>query len=417
MSDKSGLDYRISGMAMSDITSALVANFMGGVRRNRMPAAGFLWGPPGIGKTFATYGAARQIARLTNQEVVIYDVPTSCLEPSDVAGVPFPVSLDGEEQFCRYLGSEWAWFSSVEYEQWMQKQDPSFVAPAGILLFDDLVAAHGQTQAAFFKGVHEGKWGSCTQRPNVMVVGAGNRVSDNAGANDMPTALANRFRHYYAAPTTKDWLLWAGGFREAGEAGVVGEPRIHSLIQAYIRRAEDKLSDFDEDVAMRAEKAFASPRSWENVSELIYEGESIDTGEGEANDSRFAKSCMGIIGRGAAMNFLAFIRGSASLVPAEDIIADPLGAPMPKRSELDALHATVTSLETHIKQNLEHWEKGMQYGLRKDIVSDLGFLLCQSITRVVMSEFSPDDRMAAMDSPVFEQMLTKFEGVLDLIEA
>jgi hypothetical protein len=353
--------------------------------------------------------AAREIGRRLNTECLMIDVPASTLEPCDIAGIPFPVKINGEETFSRYLGPEWAWFTSVEYEKFEQAKDKDFVAPPVLLMFDDLVAAHFQTQSAFFKGVHEGKWGALTQRANVLVVACGNRVEDNAAANDMPTPLANRFRHCYAHPSTDDWLKWGTSFREAGESGVEGETRIHPLVIGYIRTCKDALREFNKDVATRSEKAYASPRTWEDVSEVFWEDEI-------AQDSPiFSKVIMGIIGRGSTTQFLGYLRNSTALVTPEEIVKNPKKAKLPSSKNLDALHATIASLELHLKQNPKHWKACVIYASRKDMVSDVGILLAATVTDIVTTQLSPKDRMNAMGDPVFTKLFERYEGLFDTI--
>ena len=408
---KSGIDYSFVGMSMSDIKAAIVKTYAGGIKRKRKPKSVFIWGPPGAGKTFTVLAGARAIARRFGIECNVYDVPTSCLEPCDISGVPFPVRIKGEETFSRYLGPDWAWFTSVEYEQHERtlRNDPKWTAPMAILFFDDLVAAHFQTQSAFFKGVHEGKWGSLRQRNNVMVVGAGNRASDNAGANDMPTALANRFRHCYAAPTPDDWLKWAGEFREDGEPGAEQEQRIHPLVIGFIRTCKDLLNEFSSEVAVREEKAFASARTWEDVSELLYEGEVTP------DDNIFSKMVMGIVGRGVATQFGGYLRNSTSLVPPEEIVKNPKKAKVPDKKNLDALHATIASLEAHLKVNPKYWEAGLIYAMRSEMIPDAGVLLAGTILSQVVLRLPPKERQAAQTSGILEQVMEKYSELLDVI--
>ncbi len=407
--ETAGVDYALVGMNMSEVKEFVVSTFLGGIKRQRKPRPVFVWGKPGEGKTFTMFAAAREIGRKLQTQCGLIDVPTSTLEPCDIAGIPFPVQIEGEETYSRYLGPEWAWLISREYEEHERQSNPEFIAPPVVILFDDLVAAHFQTQTAFFKGVHEGKWGCLTQRDNVMVVACGNRVEDNAAASDMPTPLANRFRHCYANPATTDWLKWAGAFREEGEIGVENETRIHPLVIGYIRTCNDALREFDSDVATRSEKAFASPRTWEDTSELLWEGHVSQ------DNAIFSKAIMGILGRGAATEFLAYLHDSTSLVSPELIIADPEKAMVPSKKNLSALHATVASLELHIKQNPKHWKAGLVYALREEMVSDIGILLAQSISEIVVKVLPPEDKASAIGDDVFAELLERYEDLLDII--
>jgi hypothetical protein len=394
------VDYAMVGVNMADLKLIIVKTYIGALKRGRRPKPVMVWGSPGVGKTWTVDAAGRTLSKILEQEVGVYHQLTSCLEPTDIAGVPFPIDIDGETVYTNYLPPLWAWLASEEYEAHRQKKEPSFVAPPMILFFDDIPASHFQTQTAFFKGVHEGKWGHLQQRSNVMVVAAGNRMEDNAGANDMPTALANRFLHLYANPSTDDWLSWAEG-----------EGKIHPYTIGYMRQNKGSLNEFNTDVANRDEKAFASPRSWEMVSDLLWEGEISVTG----HNVLFTKTIMGIIGTGMATEFLAFMQNTTAVVPPEEIVANPKKARMPSKKNLDALHATVASLEHHIRENPKDWKAGVQYAVREDMVPDVGILLATTVTTVV-HKMESKLRTKYMADPVFVELFDRYQDVFDVIE-
>ncbi len=409
------IDYAFLGMSMSDIRHSIVDNFLGGIARERKPRPIMVWGAPGEGKTLTTIAAARELKRrLAAEEFQFFDIPTSCLEPCDVVGIPFPVEIGGVATYSKYLAPNWAYLISKEYEVAEQEKDPDFKAPPALILFDDVTAAHFQTQSAFYKGVHEGKWGELNQRDNVMVVACGNRDTDNAAANDMPTALANRFEHNYANPTTDDWLKWATSFREEGEPGVKGEFRIFPLVVAFIRHCKSDLREFNSEVAVRSEKAFASCRTWEAVSELHYEGQVVQGSAEDGPGPYFAKKVMGIVGKGVATKYLGFLRDSTSLVPPDVIVKNPKTCPVPSARCLDALHATVASLEMHLKQNPQDWKAGMIYSMRKEMLSDVSVLLVQTISEVIQ-DLPNKQRNKAMGDDVFMKFLEENEELIDLI--
>jgi len=226
-----------------------------------------------------------------------------------------------------------------------------------------------------------------------MVVAAGNRVEDNAGANDMPTALANRFQHAYANPTTDDWLKWASS----------DEGQVHPYVIGYIRNNRDDLNEFNAEVANREEKAFASPRTWEKVSDLFHEG-IISSDE---NDVFFTRAVFGLIGVPASTQFLAYMSNTSAVVPPEEIVKNPKKARIPARKNLDALHATIASLEKYIKETPKHWKAGVIYAMREEIVPDVAILLAKTVTEVVY-DLNPAQRAKAMGDDVFIEFADKF---------
>jgi len=402
------LDRQFTEMNMSEIQRSVVSNYLGGIERERKPRPFMCWGAPGEGKTFTMIAAARELKRRLGVEFDFFDIPTSCLEPCDITGIPFPIKVEGTDTYSKCLAPSWAYLISKEYERDQQLLNPDFKANPAILMFDDVPAAHFQTQTAFFKGVHEGKWGEMNQRDNVMVVACGNRVEDNAGANDMPTALANRFEHAFANPTTDDWLKWGAAFREKSEPGKKNESRIHPLPLAFIRTSKDSLRNFDPAVALR-DKAFASCRTWEAVSELHYEGQ---IGQ---DDPIFSRKLMGIVGRGVATEYGGFLRNSTSLVAPETIIADPHNAPIPSPRNLDSLHATISSLEMHLKQHpKESWKACMIYATRDKLLPDVAALLVFTISEVI-ADLPSKERNAAFTDQVFIDFLEKNEDFIDMV--
>jgi DNA polymerase III delta prime subunit len=390
------LDYAVLGSGMARIKRVVVRTFIGALKRGKFPHALMIQGPPGCGKTFTVYSAAQAISKFLNIDDPIRactakSLLIACMDPVDVNGFP---QKHPEHPFAEYYPLRWAWEASQEYEQAERDRrgDPKWTAPPMIIFFDDLPVAHQQTQAAFFKVVHEGMVGDLTLRKNVMIIAAGNRVEDNAAAQDMPTALGNRFRWIYAQPTHQDWIEWA--VREGG---------IHPAVVGYLRKNEADLFDFNEEKANSEEKAFATPRSWENLSDALFEDELF-----EDRDPEFMKTTAGIIGRGLASMFHAFLRTAMSAVPASEIVKNPKKAPVPKKQHLDLLHATVASLEHHIRENPKTYQAGLVYACREEMPADMAILLAKSITDLIWTWPDEAARNEAFASKEYEIMFDRY---------
>lgn len=399
----SGVDYDFVGSSLKDVRKMVVATFIGAIKRGRRPKPLVAWGPPGAGKTFTMYAAAKDIAQRLNKATCdVFNVPCSSLEPTDLAGVPWEVKVMGNPRYTSYLPPRWAYLTSKEYEedQRIERKDPKWEAPPAIIFFDDIGAAHSQTQTAFFKGIQEGMWGDVTQRDNVMCVAASNRPEDNAGASDMPTPLGNRFRHVYVNSKTSDWVTWAG--EEASD--------IHPYVVGFIRQNDDKLNVFNSDIANGTEKAFASARTWEDISNLIWEGE-IDY----QSDPIFNKMVMGIVGRGVGTEFLGYMRNTTAVIPPSEIVKNPKKAKIPGKQNLDALSATIASLEHYVKQHPEHWKAMVTYALRDEMISDFGLLLATTACQIISTKLTGKERTEAIGDDVFLELMEKHEGLLDSI--
>jgi len=378
-------------MSMTDIRRTIVKAYIEATSRNRAPRAHMVWGPPGVGKTFTIYAAAKEISGMINRPVKVVCQLTSCLEPADITGIPTPIEVEGFGKYTEYLAPKWAWESSKEYVEWKQHHDANYKSDAMILFWDDIVAAHTQTLNALLKGVHEGMWGGLHQRDNVMVLAAGNRVEDNAGAVEMTSALGSRFHQLYAHPLAKDWIKWA-----------TDEGNIHPFVVGFIRQCPDMLNEFNAEVAARAEKAFACQRTWHMVSDLVWETKAVETCD------LFGRRVIGTIGRGTATNFLGYMRNTASVVPPEEVVKDPKGARVPTAKQLDVLYATVASLEYYLKNNPKYWAQVAQYALRKELLSDVGVVLAINVASAT-NKLNPAERAKAHGSDLWLEILDRYE--------
>jgi len=263
----------------------------------------YVSGPPGIGKS-ATF---KQLADELDADHEVYLACT--MDPTDVTGVPFPMR---EEGITRFLPPE----RLVKLTTHVPRKRFT------IAVFDDLPACHEQVFAALFRFFYERYVGEHPIRDNVLLCGTGNRAADNAGAREMPTALANRFVHYEMKADTDQWMSWAYTHD------------IHPLIISFIQTSGPRmLHDFE---PSRGDVCFPSPRSVANAS-LMYQAL-----ERSGDQRVIVNSLAGCCGEGWAHAFLTYAQLREKLVPVEQILADPDNAPVPQ--EIDILYAVVANL-------------------------------------------------------------------------
>jgi hypothetical protein len=110
---------------------------------------------------------------------------------------------------------------------------------------------------------------------------------------DLDPSLVSRFNVYYFAPTPSEWLLWAAGHG------------IDKRIIGFIEKNPDCLDgDTTEDAGLNKT---ADRRSWERVSELIANMDSIDkTGE---------KIIAGAVGVPVSLKFTHFLKEHGGINP------------------------------------------------------------------------------------------------------
>lgn len=237
----------------------------------------FIWGPMGIGKSELVEGIANDMGGL------MIDLRLAQMDPTDIRGIPFfnknkevmdwapPIDLPDEETASQY--------------------------PIVILFLDEMNSAAPSVQAAAYQLVLNRRIGKYVLPKNVVMVAAGNREGDKGVTYRMPAPLSNRFVHLEMRVDYDSWLQWAT------------EKRVHKDVIGYISFAKQDLFDFDPKSSSRA---FATPRSWTFVSELLDDG---------IADSTVSDLVAGTIGEGTAVKFMAHRKIASMLPKPEDVLS------------------------------------------------------------------------------------------------
>lgn len=271
----------------------------------------FLWGAPGIGKS-AIIG---QIAAERGWKTI--DFRASTRDPVALMGLP-DVS-----------GDTTAWKVPDEFPQ--VKRDGT----EGILFLDELNAAAPSMMAAMFGLVLDRKVGDYVMPTGWRVIAAGNRQSDRAAAQRMPSALANRFAHIdvdadYSADHTNVHI------EHFSNKGV--DPRLIAFLR--FRPALMHVMPKND------ERSFPTPRSWEQAAKMI-----------DLPSSMRMQGVSAIVGEGAAAELEGFIRTYMSLPSLDLVLANPNSAKIPE--EPAARFAIATGLAR--KVDAKSFDNGMAY--------------------------------------------------------
>lgn len=272
-----------------------------------------IYSAPGCGKSDIIH----QIGEELNRPVI--DIRLALYDPSDLKGFPY---YDPQT-------SSMKWAPSSELPT-----DPDSNA---ILFLDELVSAAPSTQAAAYQLVLNRKIGEYHLPKNVVIVAAGNRASDRGVVYKMPSPLANRFIHLELKVDVDEWVTWAL------------KKGLHKDVVGYISHQKQDLFTFD---PKSSSHAFATPRTWDFVSQILDQEDSI--GEETGLDL-----ISGTIGDGLAIKFNAYRKSSAKLPKAIDILKGNVKTIETK--EIGALYSLVISLayelkEVHEKKNPEYWK-------------------------------------------------------------
>jgi MoxR-like ATPase len=170
--------------------------------------------------------------------------------------------------------------------------------PLVVLFLDELNSAAPSVQAAAYQLILNRRIGKYALPKNVVMVAAGNRESDKGVTYRMPTPLANRFIHQEMKVDFASYQEWAVN------------NNIHKDVVGYLSFAKQDLYDFD---AKSASRAFATPRSWTFVSELLEDEDS--------DDDTLMNLVAGTIGEGLAVKFMAHRKIAGRMPKPEDILS------------------------------------------------------------------------------------------------
>lgn len=261
-----------------------------------------LWGPPGIGKSQAVRQIAGRIEAATGKTVHVTDVRLLLFNPIDLRGIP----VANEERTLA------VWLRPQIFDM-----DPSGDV-VNMLFLDEISAAPQSVQSAAYQITLDRTVGEHKLPANCIVIAAGNRLTDKSVAYRMPKALANRLLHIEVKCDPEAWRAWAI------------EHGINEKVTGFIKFKPDCLMGFD---TASDDLAFPTPRAWEMVSRLL-DSVSDDVEE-------MFTLIAGIVGSGAAMEFLTWTRVFDKL-PDVEAIFDGRPAKVPRGT--DVLYALISSM-------------------------------------------------------------------------
>jgi len=267
----------------------------------------FLWGPPGIGKSELVEGIARDLNGL------MIDLRLGQMEPTDIRGIPF---------YNKDIG-KMDWAPPVE----LPDEEMAAQYPIVVLFLDELNSAAPSVQSAAYQLILNRRIGKYVLPDNVVMVAAGNRESDKGVTYRMPTPLANRFIHQEMKVDFASWQEWAVN------------NQVHKDVVGYLTFAKQDLYDFD---AKSASRAFATPRSWSFVSQLLDDNVDAET---------LTNLIAGTVGEGLAVKFMAHRKIADQMPKPADILSGKVTKLDIK--EVSAMYSLVISMCYELKAAVE----------------------------------------------------------------
>ena len=270
----------------------------------------FLWGPPGIGKSEVVQEVSDELGGF------VIDLRMAQMEPTDIRGIPY---------FNRDINKmDWAAPVDLPDEELASKY------PIVVLFLDEMNSAPPAVQAAGYQLILNRRVGKYVLPDNVVIVAAGNRDSDKGVTYRMPMPLANRFLHLEMRADFTSWQNWAVN------------KGIHKDVVGYLSFAKQDLYEFD---AKSSSRAFATPRSWCFVSDLLNDEDDTDA------DTLF-NLISGAVGEGLAVKFAAHRKVAGRMPEPSDILSGKVKDLAVK--EISAMYSLTISMCYELRDALEN---------------------------------------------------------------
>ncbi len=302
----------IPAMNVGKLTEVLAETYCSVINKNmpiKLLPSVMLWGPPGVGKSQAIRQVAKEIERSTGKKTVVTDVRLLLFNPIDLRGIP---TANADKTLAIWLRPQIFQMDSSE-------------DIVNILFLDEISAAPQSVQAAAYQITLDRVVGEHRLPENCIVIAAGNRTTDKSVAFKMPKALANRLLHIDVEGNFDSWKQWAISHG------------VNEKVIGFLSFRRDCLMGFD---PSNDDLAFATPRSWEMVSNLLNLVNS-------STDEMYPLIA-GLIGTGNASEFRTWTRVYKDLPDIEDIFSGRNPA-MP--SNTDALYALSSSMVVYAAEH------------------------------------------------------------------
>lgn len=263
-----------------------------------------IWGPPGSSKSSLVHQYAKSVG------LQVLDWRLTMMDAVDMRGTP------------REKNGKTYWAPPIEL--------PTDPKSKGILFLDELAQARVEVKNVAAMLILERRIGEYKLPDGWWVVAASNRIGDNAGTSSMPTHVNNRFWHVELEVSHEDWLAWAV------------ENDVDYRVVAYLKYRPSALLVFD---PRSKESAFATPRSWVMLSNMLKQ---LDSAVDTTDPVLMGAWAAGIVGNAHGKEFAGFLRTLASLCSIEQILLSPDSIAVP--TDPSVCYALATGLAPQVKR-------------------------------------------------------------------
>ena len=259
-------------------------------------------GPPGVGKSAAPVLYATEVVRLP-----LVDIRPARMNPVDLTGLPLP---DREKNITVWTRPE------------------IILDLPAVYVVEEIAAAARLMQVALHELTGDRKIGKYSVHPDSLIVTTGNRPEDMAHVEKMSSALRNRFVVINLRADNDCFDAYAArkGF--------------HPMVTGFLKYRKELLSVFN-GKTWDGVSGYPSPRSWEQVSELM------NAGLDKLPLPMIKRTVAGAVGMAAAIEFCGYIAVHSRIVTPEMVVLDPTATKVPEDGVELWATASAVSLAMH----------------------------------------------------------------------
>lgn len=309
----------------------------------------FLWGLPGIGKSAGIAQLVKEenerLMEITPKEDLFYnrngelvafdfiDIRLSLKDATDISGLPtFYTDKDGKKR------TEWA----------LPDEFPTDPKWKGIIFLDEFNLAQPLVMNACYQLVEDRRIGTYKLPDGAIIVAAGNDNDCKAFNTELPDAMKDRFTHIKIGIDFETWMLWAV------------KNNINPNIITFLKNQKPELF-YDKQALENGETVFATPRSWEVVSQILEL-------TNEVSENTIKNHINGRIGIEAGTIFWNFLQKSKKLPDFEDIINHKIKMP---EDDLDIFYSCVVGCLYTIRDIKDKDQRSEQLHKFIEVIDDL----------------------------------------------
>lgn len=257
-------------------------------------------GKGGIGKTESIMELAKE-----KLKIGYIDIRLLLYSETDLKGIPYP---------------------SVDHKRtiWLQND----ILPTaerdgekGILVFDEITSCSRSVRTAAYQLLNERRLGEYVLPDGWMIVCLGNGEEDGGDYQGMEGNFVNRCSVFNVVPDVEAWKVWAHNHN------------VNPLVTGYVSWKPADLHSYNPD--SETEIAFASPRSWTAVSNIL------NVNEFSVDDTVMCSRIQSNLGTRVGQQFIAFCKFKDKTVDPNRIICN---GEKPVIEQQEVLYITISSV-------------------------------------------------------------------------